>query len=196
MADISAGNSGLGNFAGAFAQAFGGIMQQKRQNDIIQKEMDMKTKLFGIQLQKEQLGLTGATQQFGARQTLANNVQGKPQGLLDLLTDPNNTQLLLQSGLIEPDKLASIIQTKNQQDRMYPLLQGALGSAGIGPGAPGTPGLAPAAPGMSGAIPGGPSSLPGGAAAPLSGMPGPPALGLSPQASIPGTGAPSGSNQT
>lgn len=141
----------LGSFAGSFAQSFQQAQQVKTQRKLQQDELKAKTKLFELQLQKEQMGLASAQDAAQAREQLlgllgprqvANpvptmlrppgapeTVPGEAVGILDLLADPRNQELALRAGLVKPDDIMA--QEGARANRaMVERLMGGGGAAG------------------------------------------------------------------
>jgi hypothetical protein len=118
----------FGSFAGNFMQAFQQSQHLKQQQQLQKDELKHKTKLYELQLKREQMGLDKEQDAATARdqllaqmtpQQVPNPVPplirapgqpemvpgGRGMGLIDLLADPQNEALALRSGLIAPKDL-------------------------------------------------------------------------------------------
>lgn len=114
-------NLSFGNFAGNFLTAFNQAKLVKQQREDDKKEREAKMKLFELQLKREQATAAAAAEQQDARKKIFDMVGGgaapsvpgtpgiNPTGtspteatqpsLTELLADPKNALLFLQSGL-------------------------------------------------------------------------------------------------
>lgn len=116
----------FGMLAGNFMQAFGQARLAKEQKEDAKKERDAKMKLFELQLKREQTAAATAEEQQKSRAELFGKLRGtpginpgasipqgapegpvlppagygrqKPPSLTELLADPQNAMLFLQSG--------------------------------------------------------------------------------------------------
>lgn len=129
--------------AGGFLKGFAAGRTRKEQRDLAQQEIKAKTKLYEIQIQREQQALLKDQQQNAAQGELLDTVAGSsalkaspntrllnpegPKSLTDMLADPQSTLMLLQSGLLKGDDIL-----KQQSDaKNLSLLERLLGGPGV-----------------------------------------------------------------
>lgn len=100
----------VGNFAAGFLQAFGAAKQKKKEDDQAEQEKKARVKLYEIQLERLQQEQQQAIQQQDAQKQLYDRMQtmggmsqpitGQKYSLSDILSDPINASLMLQSGKV------------------------------------------------------------------------------------------------
>lgn len=119
----------LGSFAGGFADAFSRAQNSKVQQTLLDKELKAKTKLYELQLKKEQMGLDSAQASQDALSQVGERMAGRaplsaapgtfvedprgPASLPELLADPEGTMLMLRAGMLNP---ADILKQGSEPD--------------------------------------------------------------------------------
>lgn len=139
----------VGTFAGNFLQALTASRQHSQEQADAKVERDAKLKLFELQMKREQQQQTLFDQQEQARQQLFGMLSGgtapvtPPNGIPDaqgpiapasgamprpslteLLADPKNALLLLQSGFLKGDDILKQNQMQQQRAMIERLLPG------------------------------------------------------------------------
>lgn len=137
----------LGHLIGGFAKGFAQARQAKLEREEREQERKLRTKLFEIELQKaerqdearkklfERLGVmdeSGALPGSGPQQGLSPPPEGtqsqqNPVSLLDLLADPQNAALMLQSGMVNASDLLSQQQAAASRQMLEKFMAGGGG---------------------------------------------------------------------
>jgi hypothetical protein len=149
----------LGVFAGNFLSAFTQAKQLKEQKEDTKKERDARTKLFELQLKREQAAIDAQEQQRTALSDLFSKMQGgaqpgamgppngipgtagpvsvpgaatKPTSLTDMLADPQTAMLMLRTGLVKGDDVIKAQQSSQNRAMLQELLGGKKSGGGVG----------------------------------------------------------------